>query len=111
LKFLTWILQLDAVYIGAVTDLTGLDLYRAADLVGSSGALAQTSAVVSHVDTGNALRVQRSVAPGQAFLVTTVPLTGCHAQLTVARSTNQVAPRRANCQPRYNSFQFFKMKF
>ena len=63
-------------------------------------ALPQTATIVRHVNTRNALRLQRSIASSETFLMTTLPLIGCHGQLTIARSTNHAAPRRAYCQPR-----------
>jgi len=55
--------------------------------------------MVRDMNTGDAVCVQRSITTSEAFLITTLPLIGCHGQLTIACSTNHPAPCRTYCQP------------
>jgi len=74
-------------------------------LVRATRTLPQTATSVCDMYTGNALCVHWSVTTSETFLMTTLPLTGCDDELTVACSTKHSASCWAYCQPHNTALQ------
>jgi len=68
-------------------------------LVCAMRAFPKTATCIGNVYTSDALCVQWPVTTSETFMMTTLPLIGCHSQLTVACSTKHGASCWAYCQP------------